>query len=163
MPPLLIENFVDLFRGARRDPPSESVVETLRTSTAARWTCARRLRAETRSMLVHHRALRRQAARAVRHGLQRHRAAIVASLRPPRAAELWSANERSPECGDGALRGQVLRSIEAHPEGVAALDIANELGVDWRRVHGAAHALVEEGAIEQVDQELYPPRKASRP
>jgi hypothetical protein len=162
MPSLLIENIVDLFREARRARSNGGVVETLRASTSARWTCARRLRAETRSMLVHRRAVRRQASRAIRQALQRHRATIVASLRPPKAVELWSPGQRQGD-SEGVLRGQVLRSIEAHPDGVAALDIGNELGVDWRRVREAANALVEEGAIEQVDRELYPARKASQP
>ena len=161
---LLIENFVDLFRGSHARPPdADAVVETLRTSTATRWRCARQLRANTRSMLAAQRSNRRAAAQAIRHALHRHRAAMIASLRSGRHAELWATTAQRPaEPGDDALRFQVLQSIQAHAEGVAAIDIANELGVDWRLVRGAAQALVADGAIEQVEQELYPTRKGSR-
>jgi Replication protein A C terminal len=161
---LLIENFVDLFSGAKTRPPDgETVVDTLRTSTAARWRCARQLRANTRSMLAARRSTRRQAAQAIRHALHVHRAAVIASLRRRQHVELWAAGgERAAEPVEDALRSQVLQSIRSHAEGVAAIDIANELGVDWRRVRGAAQALVEEGAIEQVEQELYPLRKGNQ-
>ena len=163
MPSLLIENFVDLLCGWRSRPPDGgTVVDTLRTSTADRWRCARQLRANTRSMLAARRSSRRAAAQAIREALYRHRAAVIASLRRRGGVELWAAAERPAEPADDALRSQVLQSIQSHSEGVAALDIANELGVDWRRVRSAAHALVADGAIEQVSQELYPARKGSR-
>jgi hypothetical protein len=162
MPPLLIENIVELFRRPRQRPPQATVVDTLRTSTAARWTCARQLRAHTRSMLAHQRASRREASRAIRLALQRHRAAIVASLRRSGGdVDLWRVPDGVAD-RDDVLRTQVLRSIQAHPDGVAALDVANELGVDWRRVSGAAQTLLQDGTIEQVEQELYPARKVSR-
>ena len=163
MPSLLIENFVDLLCGSKRRPPDGgTVVDTLRTSTAVRWQCARQLRASTRSMLAARRSTRRAAAHAIRQALHRHRAAVIASLRRRGGVELWAAAERPAEPADDVLRSQVLQLIKAHSQGVGALDIANELGVDWRRVRGAAHALVAEGAIEQVEQELYPARKGSR-
>jgi lambda repressor-like predicted transcriptional regulator len=164
MPSPLIENFVDLFRSQTiAEPDAGSVVDTLRNSTTARWRCTRQLRANTRSMLAARRSSRHAAARAIRQALQRHRAAIIASLRRRGGgAELWAETDRSAGPADDALRSQVLRSIQSHSEGVAALDIANELGVDWRRVRGAAQALVSEGAIEQVEQELYPARKGNR-
>jgi hypothetical protein len=164
MPSPLIENFVDLFRGPRADPPeASSVVDTLRDSTTARWRCARQLRANTRSMLAARRLSRHAAARAVRQALHRHRAAIVASLgRRAASAELWAGTEQSAGPVDEALRTQVLRAIQSHADGVATLDIANELGVDWRLVRGAAQALAADGVIEQLEQELYPARKGSR-
>jgi hypothetical protein len=161
---LLIENFVDLFRGSRADvADGQNVIDTLRISTAARWHCARQLRAHTRSMLAARRSSRRASAQAIRQALHRHRATIVASVRRRGPVELWAgATERPAELAGDALRSQVLQSIHAHADGVAAIDIANELGVDWRRVCGAAQDLVAAGAIEQVEQELYPARKASR-
>ena len=161
---LLIENFVDMLCGSRAPQPDrEEVVDTLRTSTTARWHCARQLRANTRSMLAARRVSRRASAHAIRQALHRHRAALIASLRRRGHVELWAgATERQAEPVEDALRSQVLQSIQSHDEGVAAIDIANELGVDWRRVCGAAQALVTEGAIEQVEQQLYPARKGSR-
>ena len=114
-------------------------------------------------MLAARRSTRRRAAQAIRHALHRHRAAVIASLRRRQRVELWATPaEHPPEPIDDGLRTQVLQSIQSHAEGIAALDIANELGVDWRRVRGAAEALVAEGAIEQVEQELYPTRKGNR-
>ena len=161
---LLIENFVDLICAAGTRPPDgATVVDTLRTSTAARWRSARELRARTRSMLAARRSTRRRAAQAIRQALHRQRAALIASLRRRQQPELWAApSERPAEPADDALRTQVLQSIQSHAEGVAAIEIANELGVDWRRVRGAAQALVAAGAIEQVEQELYPTRKGNR-
>jgi non-ribosomal peptide synthetase component E (peptide arylation enzyme) len=161
---LLIENVVDLFCGSTTRPPDgETVVDTLRTSTATRWRCARQLRANTRSMLAARRSSRRAAAHAIRQALHRHRAAVIASLRRRGGVELWaSATERPAQPVEDVLRSQVLQSIQSHVDGVAAIDIANELGVDWRRVCGAAQGLVAEGTIEQVEQELYPARKGRR-
>jgi hypothetical protein len=161
---VLIENFVDLLCGAKTCPPAgDAGVDTLPTSPASHWRGARQLRASTRSMLAAHRSTRRAAAQAIRHALRAHRAAVIASLRRRPRVELWAnSTERQPEPVEDALRSQVLNSIQSHGEGVAAIDIANELGVDWRRVHGAAQALAAEGAIEQVEQDLYPSRKGSR-
>ena len=164
LPPLL-ENIVDLYRSARRRAPeaTTTVVDTLRTSTADRWTSMKQLRTETRAALVHQRHSRRQAARAIRMALQRHRAALIASLRGRRGGfELWSAGERAAEPTGDRLRAQVLRAIDAHPEGIGALDLGNELGVEWRLVLGTARELVEAGMLEQVGQEFYPARKETR-
>jgi hypothetical protein len=164
MLPLLLENIVDLCRRPRRPPaPPPTVVDTLRTSTTARWTSAKQLRTETRSALARRRKSRREAAQAIRETLQRRRAALIASLRGRgRALELWVAGDRPAEVTDHRLREQVRRSIDAHAEGVGALDLGNELGVDWRRVLGVARELVETGVVEQVEQEFYPARKESR-
>jgi hypothetical protein len=162
---LLIENFVDLVCGSKTRPPDgEAVVDTLRTSTAARWRSLRELRANTQSMLAARRSRRRVAAQAIRQALHRHRATVIRSLRRPPHGELWAASaaDRPGEPVENVLRGQVLQSIQSHAEGVAAIDIANELGVDWHRVSSAAQALVAQGAIEQVEEELYPARKGSR-
>jgi Replication protein A C terminal len=161
---VLIENFVDLLCGAKACPPAgDGGVDTPATSPASHWRGARQLRASTRSMLASHRSTRRAAAQAIRHALHAHRAAVIASLRRRPRVELWAnSTERQPEPVEDALRSQVLNSIQSHGEGVAAIDIANELGVDWRRVHGAAQELAAEGAIEQVEQDLYPSRKGSR-
>ena len=56
----------------------------------------------------------------------------------------------------------MLRSIDAHADGIGALDLGNELGVDWRRVLAVARELVETGIVEQVEQEFYPARKKDR-
>jgi hypothetical protein len=161
---LLIENFVDLFCSEKASPPDrEPVAATRRAPTAVPWRCARQLRASTRSMLMAQRSARRAAAQAIRWSLRRHRATVIASLRRRQHAELWvTGTERPADPVEDVLRTEVLQSIQSHADGVAAVDIANELGVDWRRVHGAAQALVAEGAIEQVEQDLYPIRKGSR-
>ena len=163
MLPLLLENIVDLCRIARRRPAATTVVDTLRTSTAERWTSARQLRTETRSALAHRRKSRRVAARAIRGALLRQRAALIASLRGRRGAlDLWSPGDRAPEPTGEGLRAQVFRSIDAHADGIGALDLGNELGVDWRRVLAIARELVESGMVEQVEQEFYPARKEDR-
>ena len=108
MLPLLLENIVDLCRIARRRPAATTVVDTLRTSTAERWTSARQLRTETRSALAHRRKSRRVAARAIRGALLRQRAALIASLRGRRGAlDLWSPGDRAPEIGRASCRERV--------------------------------------------------------
>lgn len=114
-----------------------SLFRTLRLSAAARWTTVRRLRVQTRTVLGQRRAQRR-GGRAVLAP----RAACVAS------AEDW-------------LEAEVLRVITRHPEGVRALDIGNELGVDWRRVPAVARRLVEYEMAEEIAHEFYPIEKAS--
>ena len=100
---------------------------------------------------------------AFHQAMQRHRAAIIASLRQRSGGvELWSAGGCTADPGDEQLRRQVVGAIQANPEGLASLDIANQLGVDWRRVDEAVQMLVTEGTIEQVERDLYPARKASR-
>ena len=68
---------------------------------------------------------------------------------------------RSLHGGDDWLEAEVLRVIARHPEGVRAVDIGNELGVDWRRVPAAAGRLVEQAIVDQVAHEFYPAKKAS--
>jgi hypothetical protein len=62
---------------------------------------------------------------------------------------------------DDWLEAEVLRVIARHPEGVRALDIGNELGVDWRRVPAVAGRLVAHAMVEQIAHEFYPVQKAS--
>ena len=64
--------------------------------------------------------------------------------------------------GLALLSMRVLRIIESHPEGVRALDIGNELGVDWRLVLVAARSLADAGLAQQVDQNFYAIPKGSR-
>jgi hypothetical protein len=111
------------------------LVRTLRVSAAARWTTVRRLRFQTRTVLDQRRMLRRR-----RRGGQARPAAA--------SADHW-------------LEAEVLRVIALHPEGVRALDIGNELGVDWRRVPAVARRLVEHDKVEQIAHEFYPIEKAS--
>jgi hypothetical protein len=65
------------------------------------------------------------------------------------------------DSADRWLEAEVLRVITMHPEGVRALDIGNELGVDWRRVPAVARRLVEHDKVEQIAHEFYPIEKAS--
>ena len=142
----------------------EAVVDVIRGSAVARRRSVRRLRAEIhevrvqqRQVLARRRMARRIVARAIRRTLHQHRAAVIASLRralAPAAPEI--AADAEP------LQARVLRVISAHPEGVRALDVGNELGVDWRGVLEMTRALVDAGAVEQVDHQFYP-AKASRP
>ena len=129
-----------------------------------------RLRVDTRRSLARHRSRRRALARSIRATLQRHRAAAIesvwAALRPAvRQAGVWqlwpgtSADRtltRAPE-----LQSEVLRVIHSHPEGVRALDIGNELGIDWHANMPAARNLVQAGLAERVDQDFYPAGKVS--
>ena len=113
------------------------LVRTLRMSAAARWQTVRRLRTQTRTVLSERR-LRRHLGRT--GGM------------PPAG---------SAESADAWLEAEVLRVITRHPEGVRALDIGNELGVDWRRVPAVAGRLVEHAMVEQIAHEFYPVEKAS--
>ena len=142
----------------------KSVIDAIRTSAATRRLTVLRLRSDIRSTrarqrraLAHHHVARRAWSRAVRTALRRHRAAALASLR----ADIASATAPPSDAPAEPLQTRVLRVIESHPEGVRPLDVGNELGVDWRGVLEAARDLVDAGAVERVDRELYP-AKASR-
>jgi hypothetical protein len=114
-----------------------SLVRTLRLSAAARWTTVQRLRVQTRTVLGQRRA-------------RRHRGRVVLA-----APSVCTAS------ADDWLEAEVLRVITRHPEGVRALDIGNELGVDWRRVPPVARRLVEHEMAEEIAHEFYPIEKAS--
>jgi hypothetical protein len=116
-----------------------NLVDLLRRSRAARWTAVRRLRTQTRAVLSECRARRCWGG---------------AAAAPPPTQLVGPA-------ADDWLEGEVLRVIAGHPEGVGALDIGNELGVDWRRVPAAAGRLVEQAIVDQVAHEFYPAKKAS--
>jgi hypothetical protein len=113
-----------------------TLVRTLRVSAAARWQTVQELRLQTRTVLGERRAQRRGG-----------RSTAAPSSRPANA--------------DDWLEVEVLRVIARHPEGVRALDIGNELGVDWRRVPVVAGRLVERAKVEQIAHEFYPVKKAS--
>ena len=130
-----------------------------------------RLRSETRLSLSRHRSRRRLAARIIRRALREQRAAAVASVRAalrPLAQrtgvwELWPAAMTPDSHGTAApgLRAAVLNVIDSHPEGIRALDIGNQLGIDWHAIVPAARTLVDAGLAEQVDQDFYPAGKWS--
>jgi len=39
------------------------------------------------------------------------------------------------------------------------VEIGNELGVDWRGLIAVVRALVDEGAVEKIDNEYYPAQR----
>lgn len=150
----------------------------------------RQVRSDARSALHHHRQLRQSFRLAMRRALHQHRAETIGGLRaalaPVMPGELESAAENRtvqappvehvgvwelcPETSteieeDSAvrlLRIDVLRVIRAHPDGLGAVDIGNELGLDWRWVVGVTRDLIDAGLIQQVEHEFYPVEKASR-
>jgi hypothetical protein len=142
----------------------DAVVDVIRGSAVARHSSVRRLRAEIRRaraqqrlILARRRAVRRAVARAIRRTLRQQRAGVIASVR-----RVLAPGDTKPATGAEPLEARVLRVIAAHPEGVRALDVGNELGVDWRGVLEMTRALVDAGAVEEVDHQFYP-AKASRP
>jgi hypothetical protein len=129
-----------------------------------------RLRTDTRLSLAHHRRRRRRLAMMVRHALREQRAAAIASMRAAirpitrRASvwELWPSTSSDRRATSGSeLQAEVLNVIDGHPEGIRALDIGNELGIDWREIVQAAWTLVDAGLAEQVDHDFYPAGKVS--
>jgi hypothetical protein len=149
-------------------PLIANVVDAIRSSSTSRGISVRQMRWQTRSALAHQRSIRRAAGRAIRQALQRHRAAVIGSLRaaftgsgPPEPATVWEAFPPKPGEDDREADRtfellQVVRVIQNHPEGVCARDIGNELGIDWRRVRGMTRSLVDSGLVDQVEQTLYP-------
>jgi hypothetical protein len=110
------------------------------------------MRSAFRAALRRRREVRQAFAQTMRRALREHRAAILASMKPAAAATAPAAA--------ADLETRVLAVIARHPDGVGALDVGNELGVDWRRVLDTARHLLAAGAVEQVDQNFYPVRKA---
>jgi hypothetical protein len=151
-----------------------------KASRGMRSMSVRQMRWQTRALLAQHRTIRRATGLAIRQALQRHRAAVVGSLKtaflgtgtpPPLPAaeragvwELWPLGGTEPERSTGGNEEllQVARVIQEHPEGICARDIGNELGIDWRRVLGLTRGLVNSGLVEQVEEAYYPATKASR-
>jgi hypothetical protein len=178
-------------------PFFENVVDTLRSSAAARRHDVLQARSEVRAALARHRSFRRDAAGTTKRALRRNRASVIGSLKsamapvmfkapaaesPARTVDrsLWTALQHAVERSgvwelwpnrrdlrrhdeaDDLLQRQVLHVIERHPEGIRALEVGNELGVDWRGVLGIARTLIEAGKVEQVEHEFYPVAQASR-
>jgi hypothetical protein len=144
----------------------DHVVDAIRSSAAARWQSVRRLRAETRSALALRRTTRRALARGIRQQLHEQRAAVIASLRAAHASvwQLWPETScaRDVDGTDDQLQAQILRVIRKHPDGISAVDMGNQLGIDWRRVVIIARTLVDAGQVDQVGQAFYPGGKVSR-
>jgi len=115
-------------------------------------TTVRQMRSAFRAALRRRREVRQAFAHTMRQALRQHRAAIIASMKPATTAA-------APAIA-ADLDARVLGVIARHPDGVRALDVGNELGVDWRRVLEATRNLVAAGAVEQVEQNFYPARKA---
>ena len=115
----------------------------------------RQMRSAFRMALRRRREVRQAFAQTMRRALRAHRAALIASLKPAATAAA------APPAAD--LDRRVLTVIGRHPDGVRALDVGNELGVDWRRVLEATRNLIAAGAVEQVDQHFYPAPKAGPP
>jgi hypothetical protein len=78
--------------------------------------------------------------------------------------ELWADATVTPpaDAARQALQRDVLRIVDAHPQGIRARDIGNALGVDWRRVLGVTPELLGVGVIEQIDQDFYPAGRVNR-
>jgi hypothetical protein len=171
-------------------PLIANIVNAIRASGSRRGRSVREMRAETRATLSQHRWVRRAAGVAIRQALQRHRAAVIESVRaaftgidpaadrssaetavrrlpeqpPPREHtsvwELWPGTPAREDATSELL--QALRVIHGHPEGICARDIGNELGIEWRRVPAITRSLLEAGLVEQVGQEYYPCAKPPR-
>jgi len=136
-------------------------------------TAVGRQRLMTRAVLAHQRTLRQLVGKGIRRALRQHRAQVIKALRgggagvsPVRRGvwELCTEPVSDDAAGGGGepVDAQVLRAIERHPHGVRAIDIGNELGLDWREVLGVARSLVQAGRVDEVQNEFYPRRKASR-
>jgi len=174
-------------------PLIANIVNAIRTSGPVRTHRVRDVRAETRATLTQHRWVRRASTVAIRQALQRHRLAVIESLRaaligrePPPRRRVGAAPDANRPAPDGAAPVEhtsvwelwpgtparedatsemlhALRVIQGHPEGICARDIGNELGIEWRRVPGITRRLLEAGLIEQVGQEFYPCARTPRP
>ena len=112
----------------------------------------RQMRSAFRAALRRRREVRQALAQTLHRALRDHRAALIASMKPAAAAAAAAPT--------ADLDRRVLTVIGRHPDGVRALDLGNELGVDWRRVLEATRNLVAAGAVEQVDQHFYLAAKA---
>jgi len=115
-------------------------------------TTVRQMRSAFRAALRRRREVRQAFAQTMRQALRQHRAALLASMKPAAAA--------AAPIVAADLDVRVLAVIARHPDGIRALDVGNEIGVDWRRVLEATRNLVAAGAVEEVGQNFYPARKA---
>jgi hypothetical protein len=140
--------------------PRRDVVEALRASAAQRSMRVRALRMEARSMLAEHRAARQATAPG-----RRLPADPAAGPAPPARTEpagtlgsvwdLCAAADAAPDLLSEPLAVAILDVIARCPDGAAARDIGNALGVDWRRVVGVADRLIDAGLMEQIGPTLY--------
>src|SRR5262252_8183813 len=115
------------------------------------------MRPSTRAALADARQRRRLRVRLIRDGLHRQRVAVLRRLR----ALLGSSGTRPADGDLDVLTARVLAVIEAHPHGIGAREIGNELGIDWRSVTAVTGSLVARGAADQIEQDFYPIGKAS--
>jgi DNA-binding transcriptional ArsR family regulator len=118
----------------------------------------RRLRIETRAALALRRRTRRAVGRAFRIALHAHRGEVIEAVAARRRAFLIPAGDLPPDL----LQLRVREIVERHPEGITIRDVGNELGVDWRHAVESLRVLTEAGIVEQVNEEYYAVRKASR-
>jgi hypothetical protein len=147
-------------------PLVKQIVGAIRDTAMRRWTSAQRLRADTRVRLTRQRARRQTMARSMRQTLQQGRSTALASLRstlgpgllPPLLWEASPSQDRT--AGNDRLRADVLRVVQDHAEGITAVDVGNELGIDWRRVLDVGRTLAEGGLVDQVEHAFFPVRKA---
>jgi DNA-binding NarL/FixJ family response regulator len=114
------------------------------------------MRRSTRRTLADARLVRRRQARAIRDRLHGHRAAMFGRI------QAVLAPRTPPDAGLEALHARVLDVLDAHPEGISAREIGNELGIDWRSVTAVTSSLVARGAVDHIEQDFYPSGKASR-
>ena len=118
------------------------------------------MRRSTRQALAATRTARCDQARRIRSRLRAHRLTMLVAVRALLAP---AAVPIPPECSsDEVLQARILDAVEGHPEGVAARELGNELGIDWRRAIAAANALVLKGAVDRIGQAFYAAGKASR-
>ena len=136
-------------------------------SAAARRTHISRVRAAVRHQLAQSYRRRREVSRALadlRDSLNEMRNEVRVRLRTLSQKATPLSVKPAPVPGhapaDRELSADVLRVIVTRPDGIAARDIGNELGVDWRCVPPIARELVDLGAVEEIEQEFYPAGKA---
>ena len=130
-------------------PSVKTVIEAIRASALVRCSDVRELRAATRSTLAERRMARQTSAATRKRALLDQRLALKTTVHPPAVSE-------GPRLGNA-----VLRVIRNHPDGISPLDIGNELGMDWRALIPITRHLVDRGAVDEIDHELYPAGTAS--
>jgi hypothetical protein len=134
----------------------------------------RRMREDVQATLARYRAARRQMSTDTQASLRKTRAGITASVGNVRyerrlmVDQAGRATHGSLEDLDGIMlrppsrsalevnEDHVLRAIESHPEGLTLAEIGNALGVDWRVLVNLVHTLADSGAIERIEELVYP-------
>jgi hypothetical protein len=130
-------------------PSVKTVIDAIRASALVRQSDVRQLRAATRSTLIERRLTRHTNTARLKRTRYEDRLALIASMHPLAASG-------QPPHGDA-----VLAVIRNHPDGISPLDIGNELGMNWRALIPIMRRLVDTGAVDQIDHELYPAGTAS--